>query len=86
MQKTRVTRRRFLKTAAQAGAALAAPTIVPASSLGRGGAVPPSEKIVAGGIGIRGRGFSDLRWMTGQPDVQFVAICDVQKRQRLAVK
>jgi len=81
-----VTRRRFLKTTARVGAAIAAPTIVPSSVLGRGGAVPPSEKILLGGIGIRGRGMHDLRWMIGQPDVQFVAICDVQKRQRLAVK
>ena len=80
MHKSKVTRRQFLKTAAQAGAVIAAPTIVPSSVLGLGGAVPPSEKIVAGGIGIRGRGMHDLRWMTGQPDVQFVAICDVQKR------
>ena len=86
MQKTRVTRRRFLKTAARAGAVAAAPTIVPSSALGRGGAVPPGEKIILGGIGIRSRGFHDLRWMMGQPDVQFVAICDVQKRSRERVK
>ena len=86
MRTGRVTRRRFLKTTARVGAAVAAPTIVPSSVLGRGGAVPPSEKILLGGIGIRGRGMHDLRWMIGQPDVQFVAICDVQKRQRLAVK
>ncbi len=86
MRTGRVTRRRFLKTTARVGAAIAAPTIVPSSVLGRGGAVPPSEKILLGGIGIRGRGMHDLRWMIGQPDVQFVAICDVQKRQRLAVK
>ena len=29
---------------------------------------------------------SDLQWIIGQPDVQFVAICDLQKKQRLAVK
>ena len=28
----------------------------------------------------------DLQWIMGQPDVQFVAICDLQKKQRLAVK
>jgi len=86
MGKTRVTRRRFLKTAAQAGAAVAVPTIVPSSVLGLGGAVPPSEKIILGAIGIRGRGMHDLRWAMGQPDVQFVAICDLQKRQRVAIK
>ena len=86
MHKTRTTRRRFLQTAARAGAVLAVPTIIPARVLGRDGAVPPSEKIVAGGIGIRGRGMGVLRWMIGQPDVQFVAVCDLQKKQRLAVK
>ena len=86
MRKTKVTRRGFLKTAAQAGALVAAPTIVPSSVLGGGGAVPPSEKIVVGAIGIRGRGMHDMRWITSQPDVQFVAICDLQKKQRLSVK
>ena len=86
MQKTKVTRRELLKSAAQAGAVLAVPTIVPAAVLGKNGAVPPSEKIVCGGIGIRGRGMGDLQWIMGNPDVQFVAICDLQKKQRLAVK
>ncbi len=86
MRKTRVTRRRFLKTTAQVGAAVTVPTIVPSAVLGLGGAVPPSEKIILGAIGIRGRGMHDLRWAMGQPDVQFVAICDLQKRQRLAIK
>jgi hypothetical protein len=54
-----MTRRKFLKSAAQAGAVLAVPTIVPASVLGKNGAVPPSEKIVAGAIGIRGRGMGE---------------------------
>jgi len=86
MRKTKLTRRRFLKTAAQVTAVAAAPAIVPSSVLGRGGGVPPSDKIVVGAIGIRGRGMHDLRWITGQRDVQFVAICDLQKRQRLSVK
>jgi len=86
MRSANVTRRKFLKSAALAGTVLAAPAIIPAKVLGKNGAVPPSEKIVAGGIGIRGRGMHDLQWMIGQPDVQFVAICDLQKKQRLAVK
>ena len=47
-------RRQFLKTTATAGAVLMAPTILPSSVLGRGGAVPPSERIILGGIGIGG--------------------------------
>ena len=80
---TKVSRRRFLSGSA---AAFAAPYIVPASVLGRGGAVPPSERIVVGCIGIHGRGFHDLRWIIGNKDVQVVAICDLWKQQRLAVK
>jgi len=86
MPNPELSRRALLKMAAQAGAVLALPAIVPGKVLGKDGAVPPSEKIVAGGIGLRGRGMGDLQWMMGQPDVQFVAICDLQKKQRLAVK
>jgi hypothetical protein len=60
--------------------------IVPASVLGRGGAVPPSERIILGGIGIGNRGTGDLGWMLPEPDVQFVAICDARKERREAVK
>jgi len=86
MRSWKLTRRAMLKKTAQTGAVLALPVIVPGKVLGVNGAVPPSEKIVAGGIGLRGRGMGDLQWMMGQPDVQFVAICDANKKQRLAVK
>ena len=85
-QPARVSRRHFLKRAAAAGAALAMPTIIPASALGRNGTVAPSERILMGGIGINGRGTSDLEWMMGEPDIQFQAICDVRRERRLAVK
>ena len=81
-----LTRRQYLKTAAAAGAAVAVPTIIPASALGRGGAVAPSERITLGGIGIGNRGEFVLNWMLPEPDVQFVAICDVRKERREAVK
>ncbi len=81
-----LTRRRFLQTTAAATATAAAPRFVPARALGKDGAVPPSEKIIAGGIGIQHRGRHDLGWMMRNPDVQFVAICDLQQKQRLAVK
>ena len=86
MWKSKLTRRELLAAAARAGAVLALPAIVPASVLGKNGAVPPSEKIIAAGIGIQHRGMSDLQALIGQPDVQVVAICDLQKKQRLAVK
>ena len=77
-----ITRRKFLKSAAL----FAAPYIVPASALGLNGAVPPSERIVLGGIGVGRRGTHDLNWMLPEPDVQFVATCDANKERREAVK
>ncbi len=80
-----LTRRRFLsRSVIAAGAAL--PYYVPSPALGRGGAVAPSERIVMGGIGIGGRGSHDLGWMLNESDVQWVAVCDVQKPRRLAAK
>ena len=62
------------------------PWFVPASALGRGGKVPPSERIVMGGIGLGGRGSYDLGVMLGQKDVQWVAVCDLVKERREAAK
>ena len=86
MEKKQLSRRQFMKSAAVAGAAVAAPNIVPASALGRGGATAPSERILLGGIGIGSRGMHDLRWATDQPDVQFLAVCDVRQNRRESVK
>jgi predicted dehydrogenase len=75
-------RRQFLARAA----AVAAPLVVPASVLGLGGAVPPSERIIMAGLGLGGRGAHDLRWMLPERDVQFVAICDPKRSQRENIK
>jgi predicted dehydrogenase len=80
------TRRQFLKRTALSTGLLAAPLIIPATVLGRDGAVPPSERIVLGGIGLGGRGTGVLNWMMPERDVQFVAICDPKRSQREAVK
>ena len=69
------TRRQFLKkTAIATGAVISAPTIIPSSALGLDGAVPPSDRIVVGGIGIGNRGGYDLGCFLQQKDVQFVAV------------
>lgn len=81
-----VTRRGFLKSSLKLGALLAAPQIVPSSVLGMGGVAPPSERIVLGGIGIGNRGTYDLSCFVGEPDVQFVAVCDVKAKRRDAIK
>ncbi len=82
-KKLNLTRRAFLKRAA---ALATVPYIVPASALGLDGKVPPSERIVLGGIGIGNRGSHDLRWMMPEKDVQFVAVCDPQRKRAEAVK
>ncbi|MFZ2642590.1 MAG: Gfo/Idh/MocA family oxidoreductase [Verrucomicrobiia bacterium] len=79
----RLTRREMFKTAA---GVLAMPFLIPARSLGRDGAVAPSERILLGGIGLGGRGTTDLNSMLVEPDVQFVAICDARKIRREATK
>ncbi|MFH1924796.1 MAG: Gfo/Idh/MocA family oxidoreductase [Planctomycetota bacterium] len=79
-------RRRFLKTAVRAGALLVAPQVIPGAALGKDGAVAPSDRIVMGGIGIGNRGTYDLSCFLPQPDVQFVAVCDVKAARRAAVK
>jgi predicted dehydrogenase len=79
-------RRRLLKNAVQAGAAVAAPLIVPASALGLGGATPPSDRVTLGGLGIGSRGARVLESFLSQPDVQFLAICDVRNDRRETIK
>ncbi len=81
-----LTRRRFLTRGAMAASAVALPCFIPASALGRGGTVAPSERIVMGGIGLGGRGSYDLGSMLAEPDVQWVAVCDVLKSRREAAK
>ena len=85
-QTTKLNRRQLLKRAAQASAVLTVPYFVPGSVLGMNGAVAPSERIVLGAIGLGGRGTGDLRCFMNNPDVQFVAICDVRKLRREAIK
>jgi hypothetical protein len=79
-------RRQFLKTALQAGAILTLPQVVSAAVLGRDGGVAPSERIVLGAIGIGNRGGYVLGCFLQEPDVRFVAVCDVKAKRREAVK
>lgn len=84
-------RRDFLKMGGAAVAALAAPAIVPAAVLGRGGQAPPSERITMGFIGLGGQGAGHLlggSWTyvpggyVARPDVQVLAVCDVRRDRR----
>jgi predicted dehydrogenase len=82
-EKVSVSRRGFLKNSALA---IAAPTIIPSSVLGRNGTVAPSEKIVLGAIGIGPRGGYVLSAMLNELDIQCVAVCDAQASRRKAAK
>ena len=68
-----LTRRRFL---AGAAVVVAAPSIVPASALGRGDSVAPSERITLGMIGQGGRGAAHVNTFLGHSDTQILAVCD----------
>jgi predicted dehydrogenase len=81
-----LTRRQFLTRGAMAASAVALPYHIPASALGRDGAVAPSQRIVMGGIGLGGRGSYDLSCLLTEPEVQWVAVCDVLKSRREAAK
>jgi hypothetical protein len=81
-----LTRRSFLKIVNAAGAGLALPTLSPGSALGLDGTVSPSERIALGGIGIGNRGSYVLSCFMAEQDVEFVAICDVKKARREAIK
>lgn len=84
--KIAVSRRSFFKGGVSAIGVIAFPTLIPGSALGLNGTVAPSERIVLGGIGLGPRGKYDLSVMLPEKDVQFVAICDVQRTRREAIK
>jgi myo-inositol 2-dehydrogenase / D-chiro-inositol 1-dehydrogenase len=77
-------RRQFLKRSA---AALAAPMIVPASTLGRGGAAAPSNRVSYGyiGCGLHGAGWN-FDQVFRCPDTQIVAVCDVDQNRLNAAR
>ncbi|OGD39289.1 MAG: hypothetical protein A2V45_05500 [Candidatus Aminicenantes bacterium RBG_19FT_COMBO_58_17] len=91
-QKTILTRRQFLRRGASLlGAAMVGPSIIPASALGKGGAVAPSERITMGFIGVGTQGGGHLlggawTYLTGgyaaRKDVQVLAVCDVWRDRR----
>ena len=84
-------RRRFLRRSTVAlGAALAGPSILPATVFGRNGTAP-SERIRMGFIGVGGQGSGHLlggAWTyvpggyVAREDVQVQAVCDVQRDRR----
>ena len=71
-----ISRRRFLTAT---GLALAAPTIIPASALGRGGATAPSERITMGVVGWGMQGPANTDAFLKLKNCQVVASCNIDK-------
>ena len=73
--KSGTSRRGFI--AKSIAGAIALPSIIPASALGKNGAIAPSERVVIGCIGMGGMGKGNMTHFLGFKDVQIVAVCDV---------
>jgi predicted dehydrogenase len=74
---TRISRRHFLGLT---GAALAFPTIIPSSALGRADRPAPSGRITLGAVGCGGMGTGNTESFLGLKDCQVVAACDVDRQ------
>ncbi|MBC7850521.1 MAG: Gfo/Idh/MocA family oxidoreductase [Chitinophagaceae bacterium] len=70
-------RREFIRNSSMAAAGF---MIVPRHVLGRG-YVAPSDKLRIAGIGVGGKGESDLAEFAKSPNASVVALCDVDDRQ-----
>ncbi|MFN5021887.1 MAG: gfo/Idh/MocA family oxidoreductase, partial [bacterium] len=77
MSNKNLQRRKFIKAGAMGMAAF---TIVPRHVLGKGH-VAPSDKLRIAGIGAGGKGESDLTSFAESPNVEIVALVDVDDRQ-----
>ena len=74
----KIGRRNFIKTA---GLAAAAVTIVPRYVLGGKGFVAPSDKIFVAGIGVGGKGQSDIANFAKSGKAEISFLCDVDDRR-----
>ncbi|MHC4753858.1 MAG: Gfo/Idh/MocA family protein [Planctomycetota bacterium] len=81
--KKKISRRRFLKNSAAAGAAsFAIPYIITSSALGSDKIPPASERINLAHIGVGGQGSGLLRGFIHLDDCQVTAICDTFRNRR----
>jgi predicted dehydrogenase len=79
MPQRTTSRRRFIQSV---GTLLAAPSIVPATALGRGLVPPPSERITLGFIGVGMMGQGHHHRFLQHAETQVLAVCDVDSWRR----
>lgn len=76
----KINRRQFLKQLSVAAVGVAGfPSIVPASVLGKSGAIAPSDRIVMAAIGFGMMGIPNMESFLSKDEVRFVAVCDVDE-------
>ena len=74
--KNSMNRRKFIGSAVATAATI---TVVPRHVLGGTGYVPPSDKITVANIGCGTQGLREMPGLLQNPDIQVVAVCDVNK-------
>jgi len=77
LQNSKLSRRRFLGLTASA---LAFPTLIPASALGRAGKTAPSARIALGVVGCGSMGTGNTSSFLALKDCRVVAACDVDSQ------
>lgn len=70
------TRRQFLRSLAVATSSF---TVAPRSVLGGAGTVSPNNRLTIAGIGMGGQGIQNVAAFQAFPEVQIVAVCDVNR-------
>jgi predicted dehydrogenase len=76
----KMNRRQFLRLSATAAGVIGFPSIVPASVLGKSGAVAHSDRIVMAGIGFGMMGIPNMEAFLEKEEVQWVAVCDLDDK------
>ena len=77
MKQIKQSRRKFIKSVGLCGAAF---SIIPRHVLGKG-FIAPSDTLYIGGIGVGGKGFSDLTEPAKSDKVKIISLCDVDDRR-----
>ena len=82
----RLDRRGFIRKVAAVSAGIAGPYIVSARALGAEGKAAANDRMSVGFIGCGGISGFHFPWALGHPEVEVVAVCDVDTERRLAAQ